>query len=78
MATYNKKLKRGKDGVVVRYIGRNQKGVPEKFRLGYDLTEAERRSQQIAALWAELEGQSYIEKESRSKVWASVLEARLP
>ena len=33
---YDKKLKRSKDGLFIRYIGRNQKGTPEKFRLGYD------------------------------------------
>lgn len=52
---YNKKLKRGKDGQVVRYIGTNEKGTPEKFRLGYDLPVAEERLKLIAALWHELE-----------------------
>jgi hypothetical protein len=55
MATYDKKPKRGKDGAIVRYIGKNQKGMPEKFRLGYELKEAERRVELIAALWAEVE-----------------------
>ena len=52
---YDKKLKRGKDGQVVRYIGTNDKGTPEKFRLGYDLPAAEERLKLIAALWHELE-----------------------
>ena len=55
MATYNKKPKRGKDGAIVRYIGKNQNGMPTKFRLGYDLKEAERRIKLIEALWAEIE-----------------------
>ncbi len=36
MPTYEKRAKRGKNGAVVRYIGQNIKGLPEKFRLGYD------------------------------------------
>ena len=54
MATYQKKLKRGKNGVV-RYIGRNQKGHAEKFMLGFDLKEAERREELIKELWAHQE-----------------------
>jgi integrase len=63
MATYSKKLKRGKGGVIVRYIGQNQKGVPEKFRLGYDLAEAERRVELITALWAEMESKRTVNEE---------------
>jgi len=55
MATYDKKVKRSKDGAIVRYIGQNQKAIPEKFRLGYDPREAARRIELIQALWAELE-----------------------
>ena len=54
MATYDKKLKRGKNGVV-RYIGRNHKGHAEKFLLGFDLKEAERREALIRELWAHQE-----------------------
>ncbi len=43
MTTYDKKLSRGKNGVVP-YIGRNHKGHAEKFLLGFDLKEAERTS----------------------------------
>ena len=52
---YEKKLKRSKDGLFIRYIGRNQKGTPEKFRLGYDPLLAEERVRLIAALWHEIE-----------------------
>lgn len=56
MPTYEKKLKRSsKDGCVVRYIGKNSKGVSEKFRLGFDLREAERREALIRELWAHQE-----------------------
>ncbi len=51
---YDKKLKRGKDGLFVRYIGHNDKGTPEKFRLGYDPSIAEERVRLIAALWGEI------------------------
>ncbi len=52
---YDKKLKRGKGGSFIRYIGRNPKGTPEKFRLGYDPLVAEGRVRLIAALWREIE-----------------------
>ena len=52
---YDKKLKRGKDGLFIRYIGQNDKGTPEKFRLGYDPLVAEERVRLIAALWQEIE-----------------------
>ena len=52
---YDKKLKRGKDGLFVRYIGQNDKGTPEKFRLGYDPLVAEERVRLIAAMWREIE-----------------------
>jgi hypothetical protein len=52
---YEKKLKRGKDGLFIRYIGRNQKGTPEKFRLGYDPLQAEEKVRLIGALWREIE-----------------------
>jgi len=52
---YDKKLKRSKDGLFIRYIGRNDKGTPEKFRLGYDPLVAEERVRLIAALWQEIE-----------------------
>ena len=55
MVTYNKKAKRSKDGAIQRYIGKNRNGVPTKFRLGYDLKEADRRIKLIEALWAEVE-----------------------
>jgi hypothetical protein len=51
---YDKKLKRGKDGLFTRYLGQNEKGVPEKFRLGYDPDNAAERLRCIAALWAEV------------------------
>lgn len=51
---YDKKLKRSKDGLFIRYIGRNDKGTPEKFRLGYDPLVAEERVRLIAALWQEI------------------------
>jgi hypothetical protein len=52
---YDKKLKRSKDGLFVRYIGANAKGTPEKFRLGYDPLAADERVKLIAALWQEIE-----------------------
>lgn len=52
---YEKELKRGKDGKILRYIGQNDRGVPEKFRLGYDMDVAEERLKLIAALWKEVE-----------------------
>ena len=55
MPTYEKRAKRGKNGAIVRYIGQNIKGIPEKFRLGYDLAEAERRIKLIEALWSHME-----------------------
>jgi len=55
MPVYEKKLKRGKDGSITRYVGKNAKGVPEKFRLGYDLDAAEQRLKLIVALWREIE-----------------------
>lgn len=51
---YDKKLKRGKDGLFTRYLGQNQRGVPEKFRLGYDPEAAAERLRLIAALWDEI------------------------
>jgi len=55
---YDKKLKRSKDGLFIRYIGQNDKGTPEKFRLGYDPLVAEERVRLIAALWQEIEEQT--------------------
>jgi hypothetical protein len=52
---YEKKLKRSKDGLFIRYIGRNQKGTPEEFRLGYDPLQAEEKVRLIGALWREIE-----------------------
>ncbi len=52
---YDKKLKRGKDGLFTRYIGQNSRGVAEKFRLGYDQEAAEQKVRLIAALWTEIE-----------------------
>ncbi|MGZ3431181.1 MAG: hypothetical protein ACXWN0_05425, partial [Isosphaeraceae bacterium] len=52
---YDKKLKRSKDGLFIRYIGQNDNGTPEKFRLGYDPLVAEERVRLIAALWQEIE-----------------------
>src|SRR3974377_1521410 len=52
---YEKKLKRSKDGFFIRYIGRNVKGTPEKFRLGYDPLQAEEKVRLIGALWREIE-----------------------
>ena len=54
---YDKKLKRGKDGLFNRYVGQNQRGVPEKFRLGYDPEAAAERVRLIAALWTETTSQ---------------------
>ncbi len=33
MPSYEKELKRSKDGSIIRYVGYNMQGVPEKFRL---------------------------------------------
>ena len=55
MATYEKKLKRAKDGCYVRYVGRNVKGQSEKFRLGFDLKEAQKRESLILELWSHQE-----------------------
>ena len=51
---YEKKLKRSKDGMYRRYVGQNSRGVPEKFCLGYDLGEAEKRLNLIAAIWEQI------------------------
>lgn len=56
LAVYDKRLKRGKDGLYTRYVGQNQYLVPEKFRLGYDPEAAVERLRLIAALWTEIEG----------------------
>jgi hypothetical protein len=75
MTTYEKRLKRGKDGLIVRYVGKNQKGVKEKFRLGYDLAEAGRRVGLIQALWAEMENKCCVNEEvvnrERTPYWES-------
>jgi hypothetical protein len=55
---YEKKLKRGKDGLFTRYVGQNGRGVPEKFRLGYDQVIAEEKVRLIAALWTEIAGRT--------------------
>jgi hypothetical protein len=52
---YDKKLKRGKDGLFTRYVGQNARGTPEKFRLGYEQDAAEEKVRLIAALWSEIE-----------------------
>lgn len=52
---YDKELRRGKDGKITRYVGQNSRGVPEKFRLGYDMDVAQKRLNLIAALWHEVE-----------------------
>src|SRR5215469_15431481 len=51
MATYEKQLRRSKDGTIVRYVGYNSKGVPEKFRLGYDMDGAKVKERLIRAMW---------------------------
>ncbi|SIN88664.1 hypothetical protein SAMN05444166_1446 [Singulisphaera sp. GP187] len=53
---YDKKLKRGKDGLFTRYVGQNGRGVPEKFRLGYEQDAAEEKVRLITAIWQEIEG----------------------
>jgi len=55
---YDKKLKRGKDGLFTRYVGQNARGTPEKFRLGYEQEAAEEKIRLIAALWSEIEGRT--------------------
>ncbi len=55
---YDKKLKRGKDGLFTRHLGQNRRGVAEKFRLGYNLEAAEQKVRLIAALWTEVEKRS--------------------
>ena len=52
---YDKKLKRGKDGLYTRYVGQNQRNVAEKFRLGYDPEIAQERLRLIAAIWNGIE-----------------------
>jgi len=52
---YDKKVKRGTDGLFIRYLGCNDKGAPEKFRLGYEPEAAEERVRLIAGLWREIE-----------------------
>ena len=56
MASYEKELKRSKDGSIIRYVGYNLQGVPEKFRLGYDMNAAKSREAMIRAMWDEIEG----------------------
>ena len=58
MASYEKELKRSKDGSIIRYVGYNLQGVPEKFRLGYDMNAAKSREALIRAMWDEIEGRS--------------------
>ena len=55
MASYDKELKRSKDGSIIRYVGYNAKGVPEKFRLGYDMDRAKSSEALIRAIWAEID-----------------------
>ena len=55
MPTYEKELKRSKDGSITRYVGRNSIGMPEKFRLGYDLEAAQTRVLLILAIWEDIE-----------------------
>ncbi|MBD3671947.1 MAG: hypothetical protein HUJ26_00350 [Planctomycetaceae bacterium] len=55
MPTYNKTVKRGNGKPITHYVGKNRKGVPEKFRLGYDPAAAQRRLDQIQAIWDHLE-----------------------
>lgn len=54
MSTYQKKLKRSKNGIV-RYVGRSLAGHQEKFYLGWDLQVAEQREALIRELWDHLE-----------------------
>ena len=54
---YDRKLKRGKDGLFTRYVGQNERDVPEKFRLRYDPEAAAERVRLIAALWTETTSQ---------------------
>lgn len=55
MPTYNKTVKRGNGKPITHYVGKNRKGIPEKFRLGYDPAAAQRSLDQIQALWDHLE-----------------------
>ena len=55
MPSYEKELKRSKDGSIIRYVGYNMQGVPEKFRLGYDMIAAKSREALIRAMWDEIE-----------------------
>jgi len=58
MPSYEKELKRSRDGSIIRYVGYNLQGVPEKFRLGYDMNAAKSREALIRAMWDEIEGRS--------------------
>jgi len=50
MATYDKDLKLGSDGTWSRWIGVDEKGTKQNFRLGKDKVEATRRLKLIVAL----------------------------
>lgn len=51
--TYNKSLKRNGNGKYQPHVGKRADGTPEKFSLGYDGDEAQRRFELIKALWIE-------------------------
>ncbi|MFM9962533.1 MAG: hypothetical protein ACKV2Q_15075 [Planctomycetaceae bacterium] len=58
MPTYEKELKRSKDGSITRYVGRNSNGMPEKFRLGFDMEAAQTKVLLILAIWDDIEGRT--------------------
>jgi Phage integrase family len=73
MASYDKELKRSKDGTIIRYVGYNAQGVPEKFRLGYDMDKAKFSENLIRSMWVEIEGRT--RKSERASWDASSLKA---
>lgn len=50
-AVYDTELKQDKDGTWYRWLGENEKGTSQKFRLGRDKAEAKRRLRLIVALY---------------------------
>ena len=51
MAAYDKDIQQGKDGVWYRWLGENEQGTKQNFRLGRDKPEAKRRIGLIIALF---------------------------
>ena len=83
--SYETELKQDSDGTWIRWLGENQKGTKQKFRLGKDKAEAKRRLRLILALYdsqvevAEFYGGSWSPEHLKAaKDIAKGKQARLP